>query len=406
VQVRRPGVWLQRSLIVAAQSTQAVGVATVALFLPVIRDELGLTFSQAGLLAAVPVLTYALMQMPAGLLADRLDPRVLFGAGVAATNASGIFLTVSSAFPFLLTVQAVAGAARAFMFVPGLLLITRQFSEARRASAMGLLFAGGLSAYVTVNLLGPVLGGRLGWRGFLVLMSGVGLGLLLAFWLLSPATAPGSRRSPAGPSRRWVWARSAWWLLGVVQFARMGIAVGFLVWLPTFLVVEHDVPLRQTGLVVALAYAVAALSNIGGGVVADRWNASMPVIGVSLGMLAVLLATVGHIRSVPLLVAALVTTAVFLQLYFGPLFTVPQALFGSSVSGLSVGFGNFCANLGGFAASLGIGVVLDVTGSFVLAFLCLTALAVVALAAFVALVPQVRASGPAGGSGWVGPEPA
>jgi len=404
--VRRAGVWVQRSLIVAAQSTQAVGVATVALFLPVIRDELGLTFSQAGLLAAVPVLTYALMQMPAGLLADRVDPRVLFGVGVAATNASGILLAVSSVFPFLLGVQAVAGAARAFMFVPGLLLIARQFSEARRASAMGLLFAGGLSAYVTVNLLGPALGGRLGWRGFLVLMSAVGLGLLLTFWLLSPTTAPDGRRSVAGPSRGWVWTRSAWWLLGVVQFARMGIMVGFTVWLPTFLVVEHDLPLRQTGLVVALTYAVAALSNIGGGVVADRWNASMPVIGVSLAVLAVLLTTVGHVRSLPLLVIAVVTTAVFLQLYFGPLFTVPRQLFGPSVSGLSVGFGNFCANLGGFAASLGIGVVLDVTGSFVVGFLCLAGLALVALVAFAALVPLVRACGPPSGSAWGGPEPA
>lgn len=404
--MRTAGVWVQRSLVVAAQSTQAVGVATVALFLPVIRTELGLSFSEAGLLAAVPVLTYALMQMPAGMLADRLDPRVLFGLGVAATNTSGILLTVSAVLPFLLAVQAVAGAARAFMFVPGLLLITSQFSEARRASAMGLLFAGGLSAYVTVNLLGPALGGWFGWRGFLVLMSTVGLVLLLAFWVLSPATAPDARRSVAGPSRGWVWAHPAWWLLGVVQFARMGIMVGFTVWLPTFLVVDHDVPLQQTGLIAALTYAIAALANIGGGVVADRWNASMPLIGLSLAALALLLTVVGHIRSMPLLVVAVVGIAVFLQLYFGPLFTVPQQLFGPSVGRLSVGFGNFCANLGGFTASFGIGVILDATGSFVVGFLCLAAVAVVALAAFAALVPVVRGSGPTPGSGRYGAEPA
>jgi ACS family D-galactonate transporter-like MFS transporter len=390
--VRRAGVWAQRLLIVAAQGTQAVGVATVALFLPVIRDELGLSFSQAGLLAAVPVLTYALMQMPAGVLTDRLDPRMLFALGLALTNVMGILLTVSRVFPFLLGVQAVAGAARAFMFVPGLLLITRQFSQAHRAAAMGLLFAGGLSAYVTVNLLGPILGARLGWRGFLVLMSAVGLVLLLAFWLLSPATA--RHEAPPRTSRREVWTDLAWWLLGVIQFVRMGIMIGFTVWLPTFLVVEHDVPLRQTGLIVALTYAIVALSNIGGGMVSDRWNASMPLIGWSLVAVSLLLACVGYIESMPLLVVALTAIALFVQLYFGALFAVPQQLFGPSVGGLSVGFGNFCANLGGFAASFGIGVVLDVTDSFVIAFLCLSVLAAVGLAAFAALLPLTRSRAP------------
>lgn len=390
--MRRPGAWPQRLLIVAAQGTQAVGVATVALFLPVIRAELGLSFSQAGLLAAAPVLTYALMQMPAGILADRLDPRVLFALGLAVTNVMGILLTASRVFPLLLAVQAAAGAARAFMFVPGLLLITRQFSEAHRAAAMGLLFAGGLSAYVTVNLLGPVLSTQLGWRGFLVLMSAFGLVLLLAFWLLSPATERDA--APARASHREVWIQPAWWLLGVIQFVRMGIMIGFTVWLPTFLVVEHDVPLRQTGLIVALTYAIIALSNIGGGMVSDRWDATMPLIGWSLAAVGLLLAAVGYIESMPLLVAALTAIALFVQLYFGALFAVPQQLFGASVGGLSVGFGNFCANLGGFAASFGIGVVLDVTESFVVAFLCLAGLAVVGLAAFVALRPLTARAGP------------
>ena len=37
----------------------------------IIREDLGMSFSEAGLLSAVSTFTYALGQIPAGLLADR-----------------------------------------------------------------------------------------------------------------------------------------------------------------------------------------------------------------------------------------------------------------------------------------------------------------------------------------------
>ena len=77
--------------------------------------------------------------------------------------------------------------------------------------------------------------------------------------------------------------------------------------------------------------------------------------------------------------------ALFIQVYFGPLFAVPRRLFGPGLGGLSSGFGNFCANLGGFASALALGAIKDATGSFLVGFLCLSALAVVGLAAVVLL---------------------
>jgi nitrate/nitrite transporter NarK len=79
--------------------------------------------------------------------------------------------------------------------------------------------------------------------------------------------------------------------------------------------------------------------------------------------------------------------SVFIQLYFGPLFAVAARFFGRSVSGLSSGFGNFCANLGGFASALVLGVLKDVTGSFAAGW---AFLAIVALVGFLALLILTR----------------
>ena len=68
-------------------------------------------------------------------------------------------------------------------------------------------------------------------------------------------------------------------------------------------------------------------------------------------------------------------TAEFARRDFGPLFAVATRFFGRSVAGLSSGFGNFCANLGGFASALALGVLKDVTGSFSAGFFFLAGVA-------------------------------
>jgi len=106
---------------------------------------------------------------------------------------------------------------------------------------------------------------------------------------------------------------------------------------------------------------------------------------VSLGAMTVLLAILGELSSIPVMLAVIALLAVFIQLYFGPLFAVPARIFGQGVAGLSSGFGNFCANLGGFASALLLGVLRDATGSFTVGFLALAGMALVGFAAVVAL---------------------
>src|SRR5688572_19986779 len=143
----------------------------MALFLPLIRADLGLTFGQAGTLAAVSTLVYAAMQIPTGMLADRVGPRRLFTLGLLGTNLTAMLFAVVGDYSTLLLVQAASGVFRALIFTPGLLLIRDQFPRDRQATAMGLFVAAGFSSNILLNLLGPVLVGPLGWRWLFVLLA-------------------------------------------------------------------------------------------------------------------------------------------------------------------------------------------------------------------------------------------
>src|SRR6516225_4564601 len=86
---RKPGkrlIVLTIVLLVLCQSQQLLALGGLSLFLPLIRQNVGLDFTQGGTLAAASTLVYALMQIPAGYLADRFGARRLFLVGLIGTS--------------------------------------------------------------------------------------------------------------------------------------------------------------------------------------------------------------------------------------------------------------------------------------------------------------------------------
>ncbi|MEA2177913.1 MAG: hypothetical protein QOG77_1210, partial [Solirubrobacteraceae bacterium] len=111
--------WGDAVLLMLCQSSQALIIGGLALFLPVIREDLGLTFTQAGSLAAASTLVYALMQIPSGYLADRAGPKRLFLIGLAGTNLLALMFALLGDYWAALANQAVSGFFRALVFAPG-----------------------------------------------------------------------------------------------------------------------------------------------------------------------------------------------------------------------------------------------------------------------------------------------
>ncbi|MGI5282132.1 MFS transporter [Nonomuraea polychroma] len=382
---RRPV--LNRTLIVVCQSMQALCFGGIALFLPLIRQDLGISPSQAGLLAAAGTFTYALMQIPSGYLSDRFDTKRLFVVGLVGTNLLSLTFALLDSFGWLVVNQAVSGVFRALVFAPGLLLISRQFAEDRRATAMGLYVAGGFSSNILLNALGPVLVGPLGWRWLMILFAGSGLLVLLAFARLGdPAPHKADAKPPTWADAREILSHRAVWLAGFIQFVRLAVVTGIGFWLPSLIVEDKGFSLGVAGAVVAIGAAVTAPANFLGGWVSDRLGRPLAVVGVSLAMLAVTIFLIPFVDALPVLIAVIAVNSVFLQLYFGPLFAVPLQHVGTANAGLVTGFSNFCANLGGVAFAYGLGAFKDATGSFdaglwALAGMCAAGLAVTGLIA-------------------------
>ncbi len=380
---------------------QALAFGGIALFLPLIQEELGLTFSQAGTIAASSTLIYALMQVPAGYATDRYGAKRLFAIGLLGSNLLSLALALVHTYGWMLVNQAASGFFRALVFAPGLMLVRSAFPSDRRSTAMGLYVAGGFSSSIVLNLFGPFMVEPLGWRGTFVVFSLVGLVLVGLHWWLGtdPVRPPGSTVPHLRELADLLRGRVLW-LAGVVQFVRLAVVTATRFWLPTYLVGDKGFTLQAAGVVVALSAAITAPSNIIGGYVADRLQRPIAVIATSLVVLAVCCILLVPVESAVGVVVIVMVFSVFVQVYFGPLFEVPLQLLGDRAAGSVNGFSNFCANLGGLTFAYTLGAVRDATGSFALGFallagLCLVGLGATALLARCPPAPTAPAPQPA-----------
>ena len=145
------------TLVVLCQVFHVLTFGGVALLLPLIREDLQISFSQAGMLSAAVTLTYAIGQIPAGYLSDRFGPKRLFFIGLIGWSALSLTLGLVHTFWLAVLNQLAAGAFRALLFAPGLSLLAAWFPPERRATAMSLFQVGGFGGTVVLSLIGPPL---------------------------------------------------------------------------------------------------------------------------------------------------------------------------------------------------------------------------------------------------------
>ena len=368
--------------LVVGQSTQAILIGGLALFLPLVSADLGLSLSQVGTIAAVATMAYALAQVPAGYVTERIGARTAFAVGLLVTNLAVIGFAATDVVAVAVVAAVVSGLFRALMFTPGMVLITSLFDASRSATGAGLFVVGGVTSSLLLNLVGPVLVDHIDWRWVMAILAAPGV--LLAAYI---ARLPVNPRPEAGPRTRrdltaLVRSRAIWAVWGI-QFVRLFAFAGLMFWVPT-LVLDRGHSLDVAGLVTAALALSTVPANVVGGYVSDRIGRPTLVIGACLTCTAAatLALTAVHSAIGMAVLAALI--GLFVQAYFGPLFTLPRLLVPDVSMAWTTSTSNTLANLGGFVSVGALGLVRESTGSlvtglYVVSGACLAAAALTAV---------------------------
>ncbi len=356
--------------------------------IPTFIADLGLTYAAAGTIMAAYFWTYAVMQVPVGVLTDRLGPRrVMLGCmGVMAVGA--VAFALSHTYGQSLLARCLLGMGAAATWLPGLRLIQEWFEPRERGLATGLFSAGGGVGGTTALLLLPILADRLGWRVGYALLAVPVLITLAAVWVLVRPEPPArlAHAVAGGPGEflvamHEVLTMRALWPFNLYVVFSYGGYFALLTWLPTFLVKSEGLSQAGAGFVTALITGGTIVSWPLAGFLSDRIGRRKPIFLVSQALsVVVCLAFAFLVPGTGFGGAAAV--AVFTGLMLGGLitpFVMVTELVPPRLMGTASGVVNAFCFVGGLLVPVALGYALDLTGSFSAAFTACAVFEVVAL---------------------------
>lgn len=310
-------------------STAALTVATVSLFaLPAFADELAaemsLSSAEVGFLTSALALSYAAVQVPAGVLGSviGINRALALGLAVFAVGFAGSALVES--FPALLVLRALTGLG-AGMLLPLASALAAVVAEEGDARGQGVLGSGWGLGYVFALLALPLAFDD--WRpAFLTLgalaLAGAAYALVRLPSAKRPDAATALREAGAGLRSR------APWLLGACLFGLTVANVGVGAWITVFVREEHGVTESGAAAFASLIGFGLLPASVAGALVARKVGARPVVLSSCVTMVLSLV-----LIAAPLGLSTLAVGLVLLGFCSGFPFGVILALGGATARG-------------------------------------------------------------------------
>ena len=166
--------------------------------LPFIKEDMGLSFTQVGMLRSVFSGASAILQVPAGLLAESAGEFWMLILGNVWVSAGLVAMALSQVFMILVIASGVGGLGGGTQHPLASSMVSRAYDDRGRATAVGTVnFAGDLG-----KMLAPLVAGlfavRFGWRETFMIVGISGLVFMLASMFTRRAVDIGSPSAGSG----------------------------------------------------------------------------------------------------------------------------------------------------------------------------------------------------------------
>jgi ACS family D-galactonate transporter-like MFS transporter len=388
--------------------------ASLSVAMPLIAKEFNLDPAMQGLILSSFFWTYAFMQVPGGMLADKFKPRIVIASATIAWGFFQAIAAASTSWVLLLLTRLGLGGAEAPIYPAGGKLNAMWMTPNERARGATLLDGGApLGAALGSIVVAWLIAVFDSWRtAFLIAGVGTIVCGLLAWWYIrnTPsehpsvddgeaqfiAAAHAEEDAQAPVSRGGGWSayfrfRSVWLMCCGWMFFNT-VFYGLLTWMPTYLFKVHGFDIKTLGSASFIIFFAGFIGELVGGYIGDAWRArggSPNLVFRSLFGFAALIATVSvftvaYVRD-PVIVVVLLSTTLFFLRWCGMYWAIPSILATRDRAGFLGGCMNLGGNIAGISVPIIVGFIVQMTGSYFLAlmffaaagvalFLCSTAI--------------------------------
>ena len=362
-----------------------------------IKQELGLSDTQFGLLVATPVLTGSVSRIFLGVWTEQYGGRIMFPLQMLITAICVWLLTSVESYTVFLIAALGLGLAGG-SFIVGIAYTSRWYDKEHQGTALGIFGAGNVGAAVT-NFAAPFLVVAAGWEGTARVYAVVLAATAVLFYLLAKTdpvqesrARTGERHVPASEQLEPLRNMQVW-RFSTYYFFVFGAFVALASFLPRYYVGAYGLELTLAGIFAGLYSLPGSVFRALGGWMSDKWGARAVMYLTFIVSLAILFVmSYPKTRYVVSGIEGDITFDIGLSVYAFVALTVVLGFVMSlgkaavykhipvyyphhvgSVGGL-VGM---IGGLGGFFLPIAFGILLDYTGVWTAPFMLLFALVAV-----------------------------
>ena len=242
-----------------------------------IKQELGLSETQFGLLLATPVLTGSLSRIFLGVWTDQFGGRLMLPIQMLITAVSVWLLASVQTYEVFLIVALGLGLAGG-SFIIGIAYVSRWFEASRQGTALGIFGAGNVGAAVT-NFAAPFLVIAVGWEDTARIYAVVLAVMAVAFYIFAkpdPVILQQRRsgKKPVSAALQLEPLKNIQvWRFATYYFFVFGAFVAFASFLPRYYVGAYGVSLATAGVFAGLYSLPGSVFRALGGWMSDVWGA-------------------------------------------------------------------------------------------------------------------------------------
>ena len=408
--------WLIIWMCFIANAISYIDRANLAIATPFIRQELGLNAAAMGVVLSAFFWTYAAMQLPAGWIIDRIGVRLSLTLAVGWWSIFTVATGFARGMTQFIGARLMLGIGEAAS-IPSFTKVAFNWFPRRERGLACSIFNSGSTAGSALSLpLVTWLIAMVGWRGAFMATGLLGIGWVLAWWLVyrdperHRAIAPeavdallAERAAPAAAAAKIAWSdlfryRSIWGLM-IGMFCLNFAIYFFITWFPSYMLQARGFSLAALGTLGMAPALSAIIGNWLGGLSSDRllkmgWSATRARKTCLVGgmLVASSIGISAFVDSVYVCLALFALAYASLSFTGANTWTVVSEMAPSPGHVASMGgIQNFAGNLAGIMISTFTGVMLAITkGSFMVPLATAGGLCVVGALSYLFVVGKVE----------------
>ncbi|MEY9325044.1 MFS transporter [Sinorhizobium fredii] len=242
-----------------------------------IKQELGLSEAQFGLLIGMPILTGSLIRIVLGIWTNRYGGRLVYTVTMVAAALSTFLLAYATTYPQMLLAGLGVGIAGG-SFAVGVAYVSPFFPPEKQGTALGIFGAGNVGAAVT-KFLAPLVLVAYGWQMVAQVWAAGLLLTAIVFWFTTEDDPKFRARRETSQPRKSFLSEFAplknvqVWRFSLYYFFAFGGFVALALWLPRYLVGVYGFNLETAGMIAAAYSIPGSIFRAYGGALSDRIGA-------------------------------------------------------------------------------------------------------------------------------------